>query len=58
LQSKKHFEQRISPLHGIEIEGSDELENASDSICVNCEGNSNEIDESDLQHEKHEKPSI
>jgi hypothetical protein len=33
-------------------------ENASDSICVSCELDSNEIDESDLQDEKHFEPRI
>jgi hypothetical protein len=40
-------------VEGIKIEPSDERENASDSIRVKCECDSNLIDESDLQYEKH-----
>jgi hypothetical protein len=40
------------------IDASDEYENASDSIHVNREFDSNEIDESDLQNEKHCDPRI
>jgi hypothetical protein len=40
------------------MESSDEYENADDSIRVNCEFESNEIDESDLQDEKHDDPTI
>jgi hypothetical protein len=36
-------------LRGITIDSSDEWENAEDSIRVNLEFDSNEIDESDLQ---------
>jgi hypothetical protein len=36
----------------------DEPENALDSIRVNREFDSNEIDEKDLQHEKHDEPRI
>jgi hypothetical protein len=36
----------------------DEDKNADDSIRVNRELDSNEIDESNLQHEKHEQPRI
>jgi hypothetical protein len=32
--------------------------NANDSIRVNCELDSNEIDESDVHHEKHPEPRI
>jgi hypothetical protein len=32
---------------GINIDSSDEYENAFDSICLNCEFDSNEMDESD-----------
>jgi hypothetical protein len=53
LQHKKHFDPRILTFLGIKIDGSDEDENASDSICVNCEFDSNPIDKSDLQDEKH-----
>jgi hypothetical protein len=40
------------------IDRSDEDENASDSIRVNREFDSNVIDESDLQYEKHFDPRI
>jgi hypothetical protein len=36
----------------------DEYENASDSIRVNREFDSNEIDVSDSQYEKHDEPRI
>jgi hypothetical protein len=36
----------------------DEYENASDSIRDNREFDSNEIDESDSQNEKHDEPRI
>jgi hypothetical protein len=45
-------------VEGIIIDWSDENENASDSIRVNCEFHSNKIDESDLHDEKHEEPRI
>jgi hypothetical protein len=46
----KHDKSKISTLHGILIDWSDEneSENASDSIRVNREFDSNEIDVSDL----------
>jgi hypothetical protein len=40
------------------IDSSDDDENADDSIRVNRESDSNEIDESDLQDEKHDEPRI
>jgi hypothetical protein len=40
------------------IDSSDDSENASDSIRVKCESDSNEIDESDLHSEKHLDPRI
>jgi hypothetical protein len=43
---------------GIMIDLSDEPENADDSIRVNCEFDSNVIDESDLQYEKQSDPRI
>jgi hypothetical protein len=49
LQYEKQFDPRISTLFGIKIDLSDEVENASDSIRVKCEFDSNLIDESD-QH--------
>jgi hypothetical protein len=36
----------------------DESENALDSIRINREFDSNEIDESDLQDKKHDDPTI
>jgi hypothetical protein len=51
LHFEKHFEPRISTLHGIAIDLSDEYENTSDSIRIKCEFDSNVIDESDLQYE-------
>jgi hypothetical protein len=42
----------MSTLQGIRIDLSDEHENAKDSIRTNREGNSNEIDKSDLHQEK------
>jgi hypothetical protein len=43
---------------GIKMDVRNEDENASDSIRVNREFDSNEIDESDLQYEKHFDPKI
>jgi hypothetical protein len=48
-QNEKQFDPRISTLLGIMIDSSDEYENASDSIRVKCEFDSNEIDESESQ---------
>jgi hypothetical protein len=45
-------------LFGIKIDSSDEYENASDSIRVKCEFDSNVIDESELQYEKQDDPRI
>jgi hypothetical protein len=45
-------------LLGIRIDGSDECKNAPDSIRVNCDGDSIEIDERDLHNEKHLEPRI
>jgi hypothetical protein len=50
----KQCDPRISTLFGIKIDSSDEDENASDSIRVNCEFDSNLIDESVVQYEKQE----
>jgi hypothetical protein len=36
----------------------EEKENAFDSMCVNSESDSNEIDESNLQYEKHDEQRI
>jgi hypothetical protein len=58
LHSRKHDEPRISTVLGITIDGSDEYENASDSIRINREFNSNEMDESDLHDRKHNEPRV
>jgi hypothetical protein len=52
LQYEKHFDPRISTFLGIKIDSSDEYENASDSIRVNRDFDSNLIDENDLQYAK------
>jgi hypothetical protein len=54
--SEKHDEPRTSTLLRITIDSSDEDEKASDSIRVNREADSNEIDVSDLHSEKHDEP--
>jgi hypothetical protein len=54
VHSEKHDDPRISRFCGIWIDLSDEFENAYGSIRFSREFNSNEIDESDLQHEKHD----
>jgi hypothetical protein len=48
LQNAKHCDPRISTFRGIMIDLSDDDENADDSIRVNCEFDSNVIDESEL----------
>jgi hypothetical protein len=53
LQFEKHDEQRISIQRGIVIDLRPELANASDSMPINRESFSNEIDESEWQFEKH-----
>jgi hypothetical protein len=45
-------------VRGIKIDVSDENENAHDSIRRNRESDSNDIDESDSQYEKHDEPRI
>jgi hypothetical protein len=45
-------------VEGINMDWSDEDENANDSIRVKCEFDSIVIDESDLQFEKHFYPRI
>jgi hypothetical protein len=45
-------------VEGINIDSSNEYSNAFDSIRVNLEFDSNEIDESDRQNEKHDEPRI
>jgi hypothetical protein len=47
-----------STIPGISIDSSFEFENAFDSIRFNDDSDSNEIDESDLQYEKHADPRI
>jgi hypothetical protein len=49
---------RISTPRGILIDWSDDCANANDSIRINCEFDSNEIDESDWQSEKQEKERV
>jgi hypothetical protein len=58
LHHEKHSDPRISTVLGINIDSSDEDENASDSIRIKREFDSNMIDESDLQCEKHSDPRI
>jgi hypothetical protein len=47
-----------STFRGIKIDSSFESENANDSIRFNDDGDSNEIDESEKQNEKHDDPRI
>jgi hypothetical protein len=47
-QHEKQDDPRISTLFGIKIDSSDDPRNASDSIRVKCEFDSNVIDESEL----------
>jgi hypothetical protein len=58
LQFEKHFDPRISTFLGIKIDRSDDCGNASDSIRVKCEFDSNVIDDRKLQFEKHFGPKI
>jgi hypothetical protein len=57
-QQEKHPEPRISTLRGIKIDRTAEDENASDSIQVNREADSNEMDSRDLHQEKHREQRI
>jgi hypothetical protein len=57
-QFRKHLDPRISTFLGIKIDRSDNRSNASDSIRVKCEFDSNEIDESEKQYKKHNDPII
>jgi hypothetical protein len=57
-QYEKHFDPRISTVRGITIDSSDDHKNASDSIRVKREFDSNLIDESDSHQKKHSKPRI
>jgi predicted nucleic acid-binding Zn-ribbon protein len=52
MHDPKQDRPRISTLYGITIDLSDEDANASDSIRIKRDGDSNEIDERDLQDEK------
>jgi hypothetical protein len=57
--TSRNAEPSINPtFRGISMDASDERENAEDSIRFNRELDSNEIDESDLQLEKHDDPRI
>jgi hypothetical protein len=47
-----------STFRGITIDSRFEYENASDLISFNDDGDSNEIDESDSQPQKHDDPRI
>jgi hypothetical protein len=47
--SQQHERPRNSTLRGIKIDSSDDDNNASESIRINCEFDSNEIDGSDSQ---------
>jgi hypothetical protein len=58
LRCEKQFDSRISTFLGIKIDSSDENENASDSIRIKHEFDSNVIDDNDLQLEKHFDPKI
>jgi hypothetical protein len=51
-KNAKHPKARISTLRGINIDRSDENENAYESMCLNCEFDSKLIDESDSQFVK------
>jgi hypothetical protein len=57
-QNEKHFDPIISTCLGIKIDLSDENENASDSIRLSREFDSNVIDESDSHAEKRSDPRI
>jgi hypothetical protein len=58
LQCEKHYDPRISTFLGIKIDSRDEFENASDSIRVKCEFDSNKIDDNESQLKKHFDPTI
>jgi hypothetical protein len=58
LQNEKHDDPRISTEYGMTSDLSFEYENTEDSIRFNDDGDSNEIDESDVHHEKHDEPRI
>jgi hypothetical protein len=55
---KNILDPRISTLCGIKIDESDDSENASDSIRIKCEFDSNVIDERDLHLEQQCDPRI
>jgi hypothetical protein len=52
IHNLKQFDPRISTFFGINIDSIDEDENADDPIRVNCEFDSNEIDETDSQSKR------
>jgi hypothetical protein len=54
LQCAKHEDPRISTFRGISIAFSDKCENASGSSRINCEFDSNEIDERVSHFERYE----
>jgi hypothetical protein len=58
LQDEKHSDPRISTFLGIKIDSSDENKNASDSIRIKREFDSNVIDETDSHHENECDPTI
>jgi hypothetical protein len=58
LDQEKHDDPRISTLLGITIDSSDENENAEDSIRVNRDFDSNEIDLRNLHFKKKDDPRI
>jgi hypothetical protein len=55
---RRHDKPIISTLHRITTDWSDNPEKAFDSIRINREFDSNEIDESDIHPEKHDEPRI
>jgi hypothetical protein len=57
-QFEKHDEPISSTVRGISMDLSLEYENALDSIGINRDRDSNEIDESDSQSEKHAEQRI
>jgi hypothetical protein len=48
----------LDPLETRDIDFNEDNENASDSILFSCESDSNEIEESDLQEQKHFEPRV
>jgi hypothetical protein len=58
LHNEKHSDPRISTFLGIRIDLSDDSRNASDSIRVKHEFDSNAMNESNRQNEKDLDPTI